>query len=190
MVLHHWHSQLVWPYHEQPDVGCESYVCVCVCCAGSGRAGKQGRLAGSKGSLYEGGVLAGRPHGWGQYYVQVSTQHTLAPKFEQDCIQHSQCLSHAMVSLAPSKQQQRSSAYRCLNVLVMLCACSRTNIMVCLQPAPDVRPKLVYEGEWVKGIREGTGTYYYANGEVYNGQWQRNQRNGQGTALTVTAPAC
>jgi hypothetical protein len=62
--------------------------------------------------------------------------------------------------------------------------------MVCLQPAPDVRPKLVYEGEWVKGIREGTGTYYYANGEVYNGQWQRNQRNGQGTALTVTAPAC
>ena len=28
---------------------------------------------------------------------------------------------------------------------------------------------LLYEGNWVKGVREGTGTYYYPSGEVYSG---------------------
>jgi hypothetical protein len=40
--------------------------------AGSGRAGKPGRLLGSSNSVYEGDVLAGRPHGWGRYYALVS----------------------------------------------------------------------------------------------------------------------
>jgi hypothetical protein len=41
--------------------------------AGAGRAGKAGCLAGSKGSMYKGQVLAGRPHGKGQYWAPVSS---------------------------------------------------------------------------------------------------------------------
>lgn len=37
---------------------------------GPGRAGKLGTLQGASGGRYEGEVLAGRPHGRGQYYVR------------------------------------------------------------------------------------------------------------------------
>lgn len=40
--------------------------------AGAGRAGKPGCLSGSRGSKYLGQVLAGRPHGKGEYFAQVS----------------------------------------------------------------------------------------------------------------------
>lgn len=40
--------------------------------AGAGRAGKPGCLQGSSGSKYEGQVMAGRPHGKGQYFAPVS----------------------------------------------------------------------------------------------------------------------
>ena len=29
--------------------------------------------------------------------------------------------------------------------------------------------RLLYEGNWVKGAREGSGTFYYPSGEVYSG---------------------
>ena len=29
--------------------------------------------------------------------------------------------------------------------------------------------RLLYEGNWVKGVREGSGTFYYPSGEVYSG---------------------
>ncbi len=38
-----------------------------------------------------------------------------------------------------------------------------------------------YEGEWKDGKRDGQGTYYFANGNRYEGEWKDNNRNGQGT---------
>eukprot|EP00775_Hariotina_reticulata_P010338 gene10338-10495_t len=40
--------------------------------------------------------------------------------------------------------------------------------------------RLVYEGHFVKGQRQGTGTCYYSTGEVYTGSWQANKRTGPG----------
>ncbi|DBA90468.1 TPA: hypothetical protein ACH3X1_003733 [Trebouxia sp. C0004] len=40
--------------------------------------------------------------------------------------------------------------------------------------------QLQYDGEWVRGMREGCGTCLYYNGETYQGQWISNQRHGQG----------
>ncbi|KAK9833875.1 hypothetical protein WJX74_008530 [Apatococcus lobatus] len=40
--------------------------------------------------------------------------------------------------------------------------------------------RLLYEGNWVKGVREGSGTLYYPSGEVYSGQWHLNKRHGLG----------
>ncbi len=31
--------------------------------------------------------------------------------------------------------------------------------------------RLLYEGNWSKGVREGTGTFYYPSGEIYSGQF-------------------
>lgn len=38
-----------------------------------------------------------------------------------------------------------------------------------------------YEGEVVRGIREGYGTYYYHNGDKYEGMWYNNKKHGMGT---------
>ncbi|WIA29326.1 hypothetical protein OEZ86_011831 [Tetradesmus obliquus] len=50
--------------------------------------------------------------------------------------------------------------------------------------APAVRPggavRLVYEGDFCKGVREGQGTAYEHSGEVYTGAWQQNKRTGPG----------
>ena len=40
--------------------------------------------------------------------------------------------------------------------------------------------RLEYDGEWVQGRREGTGTVYYRTGEWYRGAFLANQRHGQG----------
>ena len=49
-----------------------------------------------------------------------------------------------------------------------------------LQVTPGLPATLLYEGEWVKGIRQGKGTYKYASGEEYTGEWYMNERHGQG----------
>lgn len=38
----------------------------------------------------------------------------------------------------------------------------------------------VYEGEYVKGKREGYGTYTFPDGEKYEGQWFQDQQHGKG----------
>lgn len=41
--------------------------------------------------------------------------------------------------------------------------------------------QLVYEGEFVRGVRHGQGTAYYGSrGEVYSGQWVDGRRTGPG----------
>ena len=37
----------------------------------------------------------------------------------------------------------------------------------------------VYEGEYVKGKREGYGTYMFPDGEKYEGQWFQDQQHGR-----------
>ena len=36
------------------------------------------------------------------------------------------------------------------------------------------------KGLWQVDTRHGKGTYYYANGDVYEGEWFRNRKNGTG----------
>ena len=37
-----------------------------------------------------------------------------------------------------------------------------------------------YEGEYVKGLREGIGIHKYADGNVYSGYWHDDKQNGEG----------
>ena len=36
-------------------------------------------------------------------------------------------------------------------------------------------------GEWKKGLREGRGSFTYANGDKYDGDFKNDERNGEGT---------
>ena len=36
------------------------------------------------------------------------------------------------------------------------------------------------EGEFVKGKRQGEGTYTFSDGEKYTGQWFQDQQHGKG----------
>src|SRR5690606_27847137 len=38
----------------------------------------------------------------------------------------------------------------------------------------------IYEGDWVNGLREGSGRELMANGDMYIGQFKDNRRNGKG----------
>lgn len=38
-----------------------------------------------------------------------------------------------------------------------------------------------YLGHFANSLRNGQGTFYYANGAVYKGEWHDNRKNGQGT---------
>ncbi|EPY24357.1 hypothetical protein STCU_07221 [Strigomonas culicis] len=42
----------------------------------------------------------------------------------------------------------------------------------------------VYHGQLVEGIREGRGTFYYADGSSYEGEWRGGKKNGLGTFTT------
>lgn len=35
-----------------------------------------------------------------------------------------------------------------------------------------------YEGNWKKGVRDGFGVFYYANGSKYEGYWKDNMKEG------------
>lgn len=36
----------------------------------------------------------------------------------------------------------------------------------------------MYQGNWAKGLREGYGVFYYANGAKYEGFWKDNMKEG------------
>ena len=36
-----------------------------------------------------------------------------------------------------------------------------------------------YDGDFVQGMREGQGTFYYANGARYEGEWKNNMKFGK-----------
>ena len=37
----------------------------------------------------------------------------------------------------------------------------------------------MFDGEFVKGLRHGHGTFYYANGSRYEGHWKDNMKHGK-----------
>ena len=45
----------------------------------------------------------------------------------------------------------------------------------------DPKPKAVYEGEYVDGVKSGRGKMTYPNGDVYDGFWAANKMEGEGT---------
>ena len=45
----------------------------------------------------------------------------------------------------------------------------------------------MYEGEFVKGLRQEYGTFFYANGAKYEGYWKDNLKHGK-VNLYTTAP--
>ena len=38
-----------------------------------------------------------------------------------------------------------------------------------------------YMGKWKADVKDGWGTYYFANGDKYEGEWSNNKYNGEGT---------
>merc|ERR1711899_148759 len=45
----------------------------------------------------------------------------------------------------------------------------------------DESARLMYEGEYVADLKEGSGKYTFANGDTYDGQWKAGLRHGLGT---------
>ncbi|KAF6262558.1 hypothetical protein COO60DRAFT_615227 [Scenedesmus sp. NREL 46B-D3] len=60
----------------------------------------------------------------------------------------------------------------------MICLSTRFRTLQAAKPGSAMR--LVYEGDFCKGAREGQGTAYEHSGEVYTGSWQLNKRTGSG----------
>ena len=46
-------------------------------------------------------------------------------------------------------------------------------------PGSQYALRNTYNGEFVKGIRHGYGTFYYANGAKYEGYWYNNMKHGK-----------
>ena len=44
-----------------------------------------------------------------------------------------------------------------------------------------------YEGEFIKGLPDGTGTYIWANGDNYKGNWKKGLKDGRGIYVWHTA---
>jgi hypothetical protein len=40
--------------------------------------------------------------------------------------------------------------------------------------------EIMYEGDWVEGMKSGNGTFYYPDGNIYTGEFQNNDLNGRG----------
>jgi hypothetical protein len=176
------------------------------CDAGAGRAGKLGCLAGSKGSMYKGQVLAGRPHGKGQYWAPVSCSRAVFATSTQcwqvfllvstpavgtvvaSSVAHPMCASCSCMGASASSAHRGCCTDHCVvptdHCMLWLHA---QHLLLCAQAVrPGGAMRLVYEGDFRKGVREGQGTSYEHSGEVYTGSWQQNKRTGPG-ALTCAS---
>jgi hypothetical protein len=67
-------------------------------------------------------------------------------------------------------------------------ACTRTRRPQ--GPRPGGPLQLVYEGEFVRGVRHGQGTaWYHASGDTYAGSWVDGRRTGRGESLGLARAA-
>ncbi|GAX83590.1 hypothetical protein CEUSTIGMA_g11015.t1 [Chlamydomonas eustigma] len=136
------------------------------CLTGPGRAGKFGELITEKGSRYEGEVLAGRPHGYGKYFVSKATGWLL--EYEGDWIQGIR-QGHGIREYVNGEQYDGDFVAGARHGHGRY---SFTN--------GDV-----YAGEWVDDRRTGHGTYLYSNGDIFVGNFIKDRKEGRGTLFMI-----
>jgi len=44
----------------------------------------------------------------------------------------------------------------------------------------DADGRLIYSGDYLHGVKNGPGIYYFPDGSVYKGQWKNDTMNGKG----------
>lgn len=138
--------------------------------SGPGRAGKYGELIGEKGGRYLGEVLAGRPHGKGQYLLPKNGPGSpYVVHFDGDWVQgrregtgrrfyhNGEVYDGSWVS----NLRHGRGRYHYAN--------------------GDV-----YDGEWVADHRTGYGAYCYKNGDVFVGNYIKDKKEGLGTLYMLS----
>jgi hypothetical protein len=140
--------------------------------AGSGRAGKPGRLLGSDGGVYEGDVLAGRPHGWGRYYGQgPDPARGLQLLYEGEYFKGQRQGQGTAHYGAPGEKYVGQWA-----------AGQRHG-----QGRLEFANGDVYEGAWRRGRRHGAGVLLVKGGPaVFVGTFVADKRQGLGTLYLVS----
>lgn len=134
-----------------------------------GRAGKYGELIGKNGGHYCGEILAGRPHGNGQYFVPASPMaKNYRLQYDGEWIQ--------------GRREGHGIRYYPTNEVY-------TGDFVNNERhgygRMDYRNGDSYEGQWVAGRKRGLGTHYYANGDFFVGYFMQDKREGLGTLYMV-----
>lgn len=140
------------------------------CLTGPGRAGKAGELMTAKGCRYEGEVLAGRPHGWGKYFVRQNGKANgdWVLEYEGSWIQ-------GIREGEGTKIYPNGEEYHGDFVAGLRHGHGRYKFT-----SGDC-----YSGEWVDDQRTGHGTYFYSNGDVHVGNWMRDRKEGRGTLFMM-----
>ena len=127
---------------------------------------KKGELRALNGGHFVGGLLAGRPHGTGQYWAPDGGN--LRLEYDGEWVQGRREGSGTMYYR--SGEWYRGS----------FLANDRHG-----SGQYEYRNRDVYVGEWHVGRRRGLGTLYYANGDCYVGFWMNDRREGLGTFYWV-----
>ncbi|KAG2443898.1 hypothetical protein HXX76_002238 [Chlamydomonas incerta] len=136
---------------------------------GPGRAGKLGTLMGASGGRYEGEVLAGRPHGRGQYYVRKAGPGSeWVLQYEGDWIQGRREGAGSRWYGAAGPGQEMYSGDWAANLRHGTGRYEYAN--------GDL-----YVGQWADDKRSGAGTMYMASGDIFIGNFLADRREGMGT---------
>uniref|UniRef100_A0A061S1V4 MORN repeat-containing protein 3 n=1 Tax=Tetraselmis sp. GSL018 TaxID=582737 RepID=A0A061S1V4_9CHLO len=134
-----------------------------------GRAGKYGELVGKNGGHYCGEILAGRPHGNGQYFVPAGpSSRNYRLQYDGEWIQ--------------GRREGHGIRYYPTNEVY-------TGDFVNNERhgygRMDYGNGSSYEGQWVAGRKRGLGTLYFANGDFFVGYFMDDKREGLGTLYMV-----
>uniref|UniRef100_A0A7S1SKG0 MORN repeat-containing protein 3 n=1 Tax=Tetraselmis chuii TaxID=63592 RepID=A0A7S1SKG0_9CHLO len=134
-----------------------------------GRAGKYGELIGKNGGHYCGEILAGRPHGNGQYFVPAGpSARNYRLQYDGEWIQgrregHGIRYYHTNEVYTGDFVNNERHGYGRM----------------------DYRNGDSYEGQWWSGHKRGLGTYYYSNGDFFVGYFMHDKKEGLGTLYMV-----
>ncbi len=136
------------------------------CLTGPGRAGKHRELTTEKGGRYEGEVLAGRPHGFGRYFVRKGGD--WAVEYEGDWVQGAR-QGRGVRDYTSGERYDGDFAGGARHGHGRYSFANGD----------------VYSGEWVDDRRTGHGTYIYANGDVFVGNFIKDRKEGRGTLFMM-----
>ncbi|GIL62825.1 hypothetical protein Vafri_16998 [Volvox africanus] len=137
---------------------------------GPGRAGKQGTLLGVSGGRYEGEVLAGRPHGRGQYFVRKEgSSKDWVLQYDGDWIQGRR-------EGNGTRYYPSGEVYSGDWVANIRHGTGRY----------EYANGDMYVGQWADDKRNGAGTLYMASGDIFIGNFMADRREGMGTLYMMT----